>query len=218
MADERLRRAERVAAQGGTEAEAALLRERLRTNRLGRACALVAAYCGDRATRLALGEETEIRVPGGLRISGAHEGTENPWWLAPDTWTCEDFLHPLAHDFQVAVAVRAALAPCQAFAVALDLPDRAPGRRAIELALRWLGDQTNEGLQAKCVQLAREIRLTGGIFANLAWAAGQVRPGDHRRSAGRGHAAVALDNARVALGDPATRALVSGALIEWALG
>ena len=188
MTDSKLRELERQAAQGGVEAQAKLLLERVRVGDLDKAKLELAAYLGNEASRVALGKDAP-EVPEGFR----------EWVLGLQRWGRE----ALARG---AVALAAYTCPQNEDGTEILDPDEAAVLRAV---CRWI--------LCPCTRHAREAdRFRHAASDNYAfellalvpgWPSGVVREiflKDAERVDG--------------LPDEWTRETLSEELTAWALG
>ncbi|MCO5172530.1 MAG: hypothetical protein M9894_40050 [Planctomycetes bacterium] len=162
MADTRLRRLERAAAQGDLDARVRLLCERLRSGELDEERVRLAAYLGDPAARLLLGPKAPdlpvIRARGGLELNQRR-------WITGLRAYGKEWL------------VRAAVAIARARFTAWDRWDEADERprRALAAAEAWLA--------CPCEAHAEEADLAQ--HAALGAAHALVSPGEPRPSTAR---------------------------------
>lgn len=157
MVDARLRRLERAASQGDVQARVQVLCERLRTGDLDEERVRLAAYLGDPAARLLLGE----RAPE-LPVIRAREGFE----LNQRRWITG--LRAFGKEWLVRAAVALARSRFDAWAT-WDETDERP-HRAVAAAVAWL----------ECPCAAHASQADAAHHAASSAAQALVSPGDPR--------------------------------------
>ena len=236
MADKRLRELEREAelAPDDVQAQAALLRERVRVRELTRERLQVAGWCGDIASRIALGCEWRILPNGeprcgplpsskchafgdpkasGLCIHACPDRRSRVYWLASlERWG------EVVHVRAAVAAAREALPVWEdsnlgphacymsGLSVSCAAPEQHAPRRAIEAAERWLEHPSLPHHMEWAAVHAGPGTPAQPMFV--------VRPWDART----GQLGLRIEASAYLAGEQLVREAISTALIAWALG
>lgn len=224
MTDQRLRQLAREASAFHTpEAEAALLRARLRAGSLTYERLELAAYCGHHGARAALGPSN--RLPGPGAIVGGHP--DAPWWDAPDAWVLSDFVVGLSRWGPEVLARGSIAAARTALPVwEADLPAHCEvgchdgqalscrphhgPRLAVEAAERWFGAGLNvSDREGYVLQVSYDVAWSEARH-RAPWLPAPWASDGARQTEIAGSAALA--------GESQVRAAIRSALIAWAIG